>query len=141
MKKLISLLGLLLILSPIFAQIDDDPQLFGSSRGGDVYALKNLKEISGSEVAFTFMIKNSDPYDMTIVSVNIPEGTSVLVPNKTIIPKKEGKLLVTVYKEYLNTDNKGIFSKKVIVTVKEKTLNGVVITKDYTFVLTGKFVE
>ncbi|MEA3450555.1 MAG: hypothetical protein U9Q83_01480 [Bacteroidota bacterium] len=141
MKKLISLLGLLLILSPIFAQIDDDPQLFGSSRGGDVYALKNLKEISGTDANFTFTIKNSDSYDMTICSVNIPEGTSVLIPNKTFIPKEEGKIIVTVYKEYLNADDKGLFSKKIIVTVNEKTINGVIITKDFTLLLTGKFVE
>ncbi len=142
MKKLLILLGLLLVLSPIYSQIDsEDEQLFGSSRGADLYALKNMKEVSGDQASYSFSIKNNDVYNMKIISVNIPKGVSILIPEKTILSKSEGEIIATVYKKYLNKNDKGIFSKRIGINVKEKSINGVIITKTFFFQLTGKFVK
>lgn len=140
MKKLITLIGLILLLSPIYAQIDDqDPQLFGSTRGDKFYAIKSFTDIKDNQISYTFNLKNDDAYDMTIISAEIPSATSVFFPATKILSSEEGKFTVTVYKEFLNSDANGMFLKKVGINISEETLNGVKITKTYYFQMTGSF--
>ena len=102
MKKLISIIGLLLIISPVFSQQKlDNAQMFGSARGL-AFNHYELSEVAQDIVTHEFTFKNNELLDINIVSVYLPQGISIMIPKKTIQPNEEGKIIATVYKEYVN---------------------------------------
>ncbi|MBN2893818.1 MAG: hypothetical protein JXL97_18255 [Bacteroidales bacterium] len=140
MKKLITILGLILLLSPAFGQFFDDAQLFGSSRSVNAFNQFDFKEVTESVVQHEFVIKNTDLIDITIISIVIPQGVSVMIPKKVIGPGDEGKIIVSVYKDYVETVEDGNkFDQKFAITVQETLLTGIIINKTYIYQVVGEF--
>ncbi len=139
MKKLISILSFIFLLTPIFSQVIDDAQLFGSSRG-TAFGTHEFGVVAESVVNHEFTLKNSDLIDITVVSVSIPQGVSVMIPQKVIQPNQEGKILVSVYKDYIESlDESNRFKETFSITVQEILITGIVINKTYTYQVSGKF--
>lgn len=143
MKKIILISVFVLGLIAAKAQINiAEAQLFGSSRGigvATVYATFDAKQITDETITHSFSITNNDPYDLTIVSVSLPEGVSVLVPQEIIPAGEKSDIIATVFKKYLSANE---FEKYITVNTVETSLTeNVNIQKSFTFKLTGDFSE
>ena len=122
-----------------FSQVDDEEaQMFGSKRG-DVIAFSqhDFGQITEDVVEHTFIVKNSSIAELVISEFIIPDGVGVILVDKVIKKKSEGKFIVTVNKNYI--DEEGEFSKEIIVRTVQKKPMGVIVTKETTYVVKGKF--
>jgi hypothetical protein len=139
MKKLISILSLILLFSPAFAQTFNDAQMFGSARG-TAFNTFDFEEITEDVVHHEFVINNKDIVEVTIVSVSLPQGVSVMIPKKVIEGEGKGTVLVTVYREYVtNLDENNKFDEKFAITVQQSLLTGIIINKTYIYQVSGQF--
>lgn len=139
MKKLISILSLILLLSPAFAQTFNDAQMFGSARG-TAFNTFDFEETTEDVVKHEFVINNPDVVDVTIVSVSLPQGVSVMIPKKVIEGGGTGTVLVSVYRDYVtNLDENNKFDDQFAITVQESLLTGIIINKTYIYKISGQF--
>jgi hypothetical protein len=138
MKKLITIVSLLFLLTPIFAQEVDDAQLFGSSRGMNYYSSFSKPDIQQNQFTHTFIIRNTAPTDIEIISATLPQGISILIPQKNIKANSQGKIIATVYKNYIEQDSSR-FAKEFTIVAKLNFHNGVTETKQYKFLISGNF--
>ena len=76
----------------------NDAQMFGSARG-TAFNTFDFEEITENVVHHEFVINNKDIVEVTIVSVSLPQGVSVMIPKKVIEGEGKGIVLVTVYRE------------------------------------------
>ena len=123
------------------AQIDPmDAQLFGSSRGGaHQYASYNLKNVTSDVATQVFTLKNSGSYDMLISETTLPEGVSVLIPQKNIPAGGSAQVIVSVYKKYLSSSE---FSKELTIRAQYYSpIENVTVSKDFKLKLTGSFAQ
>lgn len=140
MKKIFALVTLIMFLIPIYAQDFEDAQLFGSARNVKAFNHYDFGQITQTVVEHEFTIKNNDLIDLTIVSISLPQGVSVMIPKKVIGPGDEGKILVSVYREYIEElDDENKFDEKFTVTVQETLITGIIINKTYIYQISGKF--
>jgi len=141
MKKIILLSVFVLGIISANAQMNiAEAQLFGSSRSvGVVYAAVNQNSIATESFTNNFTIKNTDPYDLTILSVSIPQGVSILLPQEIIPAGESADVIATIYKKYLDSSD---FEKYIIVNAAEvSTTENVYIQKVFRLKLTGDFAE
>lgn len=138
MKKLISILSLILLLSPAFAQTFNDAQMFGSARG-TAFNTFDFEETTEDVIHHEFVINNPDVVDVTIVSVSLPQGVSVMIPKKVIEGEGKGTVLVSVFRDYTNLDENNKFDEKFAITVQESLLTGIIINKTYIYKISGQF--
>ncbi len=139
MKKILLLTLVVLGFLSVNAQIDPmDAQLFGSSRGGShQYASYNLQNVNSDVATQVFTLKNSGSYDMTISESTLPEGVSVLIPQKTIPAGGSAEVIVSVYRKYLSSPE---FDKELTIRAKYfSPTENVTISKDFKLKLTGNF--
>jgi len=124
MKKLALLLALLIPLSLVtFAQIDDDgAQLFGSSRNVTAYNVYDFGTIDNNVVQHQFIIKNTSPNSMSVVSFDAPEGVNVVLIDKIIKSKTVGKFIVTVNKDLIQA--KGNFEYRIMIRLEQDSVLG-----------------
>lgn len=138
MKKLV--LFLVIIISFSFASIAQadysDAQMFGSKRPANSDMIYAFGTITTDVVSHEFTIKNEKQVDVTITSVDIPDGFGVVLIDKVIPANSEVKFIVNVYKDYLNT--KDAFSKNVVLTT-EYTAFGNTIQNKSTYLVEGNF--
>jgi len=150
MKKITSTLILVLVfITSSFAQFQTEEQLFGSK-----HLIKNSffdntrssenKSIDRSEIKleedeFELFIFNNEIVPMTIINVTLPQGVSILLPQKEIAPSQKGFIKAIVYQEFVNKDQKNNYSELVEITVELKSIKGIITQKTYTFELKGQF--
>ena len=140
MKKLITILSLFLIISPVFSQHRiDDAQMFGSARGLTFNHFE-FGNVTQDIVVHEFIITNNELIDITITSANLPQGMSIMIPKKVIEPKENGKIIVSVYKEYVDLlENENTFDEKFSISVRYVLPTGIIIDKTYIYQLSGQF--
>ena len=136
MKKLLVILAFLLPFTMVsMAQVDgNEAQLFGSKRPTSAYNSHNFGEIT-AVVQHEFMIYNTSPAAMTIISFQVPDGFNVFLYDKTIEPKSSAKFLVTVDPEH--TLIEGDFAELIIITTEQETHVGKIV-KEHSYTVQGK---
>ncbi len=125
----------LIMLVPFFAfgQLDDEEaQFFGTrSLAGNSYDFQQVK----STVSHTFSIKNNSSMPMKVIGFEADEGLTITLLNKEIPARGEGKFTVSIDPKNLN--EKGDFSKKLVLIVEQAQENGVVVRKKIPYVIKG----
>ncbi|MBN2893817.1 MAG: hypothetical protein JXL97_18250 [Bacteroidales bacterium] len=123
MKKLLVILALVLPFSFIaISQVDDsDAQMFGSRRTVTLYNTFDFGTVNNIS-QHEFIIKNTSPSEMTVVSFNIPDGYGVVLYDKVIPAKSSGKFVVSIDPNYV--DKKGDFEEKIIITTEQEDALG-----------------
>ncbi len=127
-----------------FSQVDDEEaQMFGSKRDVTVkaFAKHDFGTLKTETVEHTFTIVNNNMgADLVISEFIIPDGVGVVLVDKVIKPRKEGKFIVTVNKNYLSEKEiKNGFSKEVVVTTVLQKPMGVTVMNKSTYLVKGKF--
>jgi len=124
MKKILSTLVLLLVVSVSFSQIViGDSQLFGSSRAATPAKILDAGLITDSTYTHEFTIKNSELVDIQLSAAVLPQGVSVMFPRATVSPDESGRIIVTVYKNYLSElDDDNNFTVKLEILVAKPTI-------------------
>ncbi len=139
MKKLVFILAVFMGLSFVMsAQVDEEEgQYFGGVRSVNTqaYAQYDFGNITSDIVSHEFIVKNPSPTEMTIESINIPDGVTVTVVNKVIKPRSEGKIIVTINKNYFS--NTGEFSLPLIVRTSQKVGQGMNVYKEFVYMIKG----
>jgi len=141
MKKLALLLTVFISFSSLFGQVIDEGQLFGSTRNlhGKSTNSYDFGIVNQDVVAHEFFIYNPDVIDIEIAYVTASQGLAILIPQKTIKSKEEGKIIVYVHKNYLDLNEKK-FSEDFSVTIKQHVSFDVTISKTYVYTVMG-YVE
>lgn len=122
-----------------FSQVDDEEaQMFGSKRGSEAaVATFDFGKINNDIVEHEFTIRNTSvAADLIISEFVIPEGVGIVVVDQVVKPKSEGKFIATVNKKYI--DEKGKFSKKIIVKTIQEKPKGVKVISENTYIIKGE---
>jgi len=139
LKKLSLLFVLIFAISFTgFSQGDDEEgQMFGSKREVPSFSQHDFGQITQDVVEHTFTIKNNSIAELVVSEFIIPDGVGIILVDKVIKKKSEGKFIVTVNKNYI--DEVGEFSKAIVVKTVQKKPMGVIETKETTYIVKGKF--
>ncbi len=135
MKKLVLIFAMIIPLSLMtFAQADySSSQMFGSKRPTTDQMSYDFSKISADVVQHEFTVTNDNEVEITITSIEIPDGCGVVVIDKTIPAKSDGKIIVSIYKRYIST---GDFNKKIIVHTEYNIL-GTINKAELTYTVEG----
>jgi len=121
-----------------FSQVDDEEaQMFGSKRSVAAFSQHDFGQITEDVVEHIFVIKNTSMAELVVSEFIIPDGVGIILIDKIINKKEEGKFIVTVNKNYI--DEVGEFNKEIVVKTVQKKPMGVIETKETTYVVKGKF--
>ncbi len=143
MKKLAILFAVIFgITFTMSAQEDDESgQWFGSKRSvgvENVYNAFDFGEITSSIVSHEFVIRNTSPTNLTIKSIDVPEGVTVTILNKNIPPREQGKVIVTINRQYFK--QKGEFALPIKIVTEQQVGAGVKNTKETIYLIKGKIM-
>ena len=141
MKRIAFVFALIFAFSfTMMAQVDEEEgQFFGGQRaigGTEAYAQYDFGTITTNVVSHEFIIRNVTPNPMEIDRIDIPNGVSVTVVNKTIKPHEAGKIIVTIDKKYFNQT--GQFALPIIVRTKQKMGQGLYVYKEAVYMVKGQ---
>jgi hypothetical protein len=147
MKKITLIIAFLLVLiSTSFSQFQTEEQLFGSK-----HVLKNTffdntrstenkaNNLEIFEEHFEIFIVNNEIVPMTIININLPQGVSIMLPQKNILPSQKSIMQVVVYEEFVNKDSNNKFDEIIEITVELIYSNGIKGTKTYKMEIKGQF--
>lgn len=135
MKKLLFILALLIPFSLVsLGQVDyTDAQMFGSSREVPGSNSHDFGQITNEVVQHGFIIKNPYKVPITVSNVEISKGIGVLIVDEQIAAESIGKIIVLVYKNYMEP---GDFEKNIIVNTEYEIL-GTKKTSKHTYIVKG----
>ncbi len=120
-----------------FSQVDDEEaQMFGSKRVVAADNQHDFGQITEDVAEYTFEITNSSMSELVISEFIIPDGVGIILVDKVIKKKSKGKFIVTVNKNYIDGND---FNKEIVVKTVQKKPMGVIVTKETTYLVKGKF--
>ena len=118
-----------------FSQIDvPEPD---SNDKGQIFNNYDFGVITEDVAEYEFIIKNSSLKKMTILEFAIPDGVGIILVDKVIEPKSDGKFIVTVNKQYMDTENK--FEERIIIKIMQHLKAGVTTIIESTYIIKGSF--
>ena len=121
-----------------FSQVDDEEaEMFGSKRDINFYSKYDFGVIDQDVVEHEFTIKNSSLKKMTITEFVIPDGIGIVLIDKVIESKSDGKFIVSINKQYMDTEGK--FEEKIIVKTAQYLQVGVVTITESIYIIKGSF--
>jgi len=138
MKKLVLIFAFFLPFALVtLAQADySDAQMFGSKRPTSSDMIHNFGTITSDVVTHEFILKNDKQVDVTITSVDIPDGFGVVLVDKVIPANSEVAFIVYIHKKYV--DNQDAFSQNIILTTEYTAFSNVMQNK-HIYLLEGRF--
>lgn len=123
-----------------FSQVDDEEaEMFGSKRDINFYSKYDFGSITNDVQEHEFTITNNSLKPMTITEFIIPDGVGVILVDKVIESKEDGKFIVTVNKQYMENLKNDKFELEVIVKTAQNLQVGVTTITESIYIIKGSF--